>query len=41
MEIQTEVKKAINLFQNGNYEQARKIYEEILKKKIRAGGNSL
>ncbi len=33
MEIQTEVKKAINLFQKGNYDQARKIYEKILKEK--------
>ena len=33
MEIQNEIKKAINLFQKGDYDQARKIYEEILKDK--------
>ena len=31
MEIQTEIKKAINLFQKGDYDQAIKIYEGILK----------
>ena len=30
MEIKDEFKKAINLFQKGNYDEAKKIYEQIL-----------
>ena len=30
MEIQNEIKKAINLFQKGDYDQARKIYEKLI-----------
>jgi tetratricopeptide (TPR) repeat protein len=33
MEIQNEFKKAINFFQKGNYNEAKKIYEQILVEK--------
>ena len=33
MEIQKEIDKAINLSQKGNYNKAKRIYEEILREK--------